>query len=86
MTSYQEILRHIRESLKPGGRLVIAEPSPSAGQETRAQQTAKHRISSALVAEEMKAAGFTIIDTREKYAHVPGGELYYSLVVGRLDK
>jgi ubiquinone/menaquinone biosynthesis C-methylase UbiE len=81
---YEEMLRHIRNALKPGGRLVIAEPSPWPGEESREQQTAKHHISSAFVAEELKQAGFTIIETREKFAHIPDGPVYYSLVVGRL--
>jgi hypothetical protein len=47
------MLWHIHESLKPGGRLVIVEPSPSLSEETRAQQIAKHHIGSTFVAEEM---------------------------------
>jgi predicted methyltransferase len=76
------MLRHIRESLKPGGRLVIVEPSPSLSEETRAQQIAKHHIGPAFVAEEMTRAGFTIIETREKFAQIPDAG-YYSLVMGR---
>jgi ubiquinone/menaquinone biosynthesis C-methylase UbiE len=83
VANYTEMLKHVRDSLKPGGRLVIAEPSPSEGEETRAQQTAKHRISAAFVADELTGAGFTILDTREKFAHIPDGPVYYSLVVAR---
>ena len=80
---YQEMLRHIYDALKPGGRLVISEPSPLPGEETRAQQTAKHHIASAFIRDELAAAGFTVIESREKSGEVPGGSLYYSLVVGR---
>jgi precorrin-6B methylase 2 len=83
VANWDEMLKHVREALKPGGRLVIAEPSPSADGETRAQQMAKHRISSALVGGDMTRAGFTVIDTREKFAQTPEGPVYYSLVVAR---
>jgi ubiquinone/menaquinone biosynthesis C-methylase UbiE len=82
MPKHDEMLRHIREALKAGGRLVIAEPSPSPAEVSRAEQITKHHISSAFVAEEMTHAGFTIMETREKFAHVPDGG-YYSLVLGR---
>ena len=83
VANYDGMLRHIRDALKPGGRLVIAEPSPSEGEETRAQQMAKHRIASSFVVEDMKRGSFTVIDTREKFAQTPEGPVYYSLVVGR---
>jgi precorrin-6B methylase 2 len=82
MPKYDEMLWHIHESLKPGGRLVIVEPSPSLSEETRAQQIAKHHVGWAFVAEEMTRAGFTIIGTRDKFAQIPDAG-YYSLVVGR---
>jgi len=80
---YTEMLRHLYDALKPGGRLVISEPSPLPGEETRAQQIAKHHIAAAFVKDELISAGFTIADLREKSAEVPGGQLYYSLVVAR---
>jgi ubiquinone/menaquinone biosynthesis C-methylase UbiE len=86
VANWDEMLRHVREALKTGGRLVIAEPSPSADGETRAQQMAQHRISSALVAADMTRNGFTVIETRERFAQTPEGPVYYSLVVARRDK
>lgn len=83
MPKYDDMLRHIRDALKPGGHLVISEPSPSPGEETRAQQIAKHHIASAFVADEMTRAGFTVIEARENFARIPD-DGYYSLVVGRL--
>ena len=82
MPKADDMLRHIRTSLKPGGRLVIAEPSPPATEISRADQIAKHHISAAFVAEEMTRAGFTVIDQRESFATLPGGVGTYSLVVG----
>ena len=77
-----DMLRHIRESLKPGGRLLIAEPSPRPGELTRADQILKHHISSAFVAEEMARAGFSVVERRDDFAQLPGGGSY-SLVVGQ---
>ena len=80
---HQEMLRHIYDALKPGGRIVISEPSPLPGEETRAQQTAKHHIAAAFVSDELTSAGFTVIESRERSAHIPNGPIYYSLVVAR---
>jgi predicted methyltransferase len=77
-----DVLRHIRESLKPGGRLLIAEPSPQPGEVTRTEQITKHHIGSAFVAQEMVGAGFSIVDRRDEFAKIPDGG-WYSLVVGQ---
>src|SRR5258708_1155633 len=82
MPKCYEMLQHIRDCLKPGGRLVIAEPSPKPAEETRDAQIAKHHISSAFVAEEMTRAGFSVVDRRDDFAQLPGGSGSYSLVVG----
>jgi ubiquinone/menaquinone biosynthesis C-methylase UbiE len=83
MTRFQEILRHIRESLKPGGRLLIAEPGPLPAEQTRAEQIAHHHIGAKFVAGEMAQAGFTILEQRERFAQIPEAN-WYSLVVGQL--
>jgi ubiquinone/menaquinone biosynthesis C-methylase UbiE len=82
MPRYEEILRHLRDALKAGGRLVIAEPGPLAGEDTRAQQIARHHIAGKFVAEEMTQAGFVNVEEREKFAQIPRAN-WYSLVVGR---
>src|SRR5216684_1085671 len=82
MPKCYEMLQHIRDCLKPGGRLVIAEPSPKPGEERRDTQIAKHHISSVFVAEEMTRAGFSVVDRRDDFAQLPGGSGSYSLVVG----
>jgi predicted methyltransferase len=82
MSRHEDMLRSIRAALKPGGRLVIAEPSPSSGDGDRVRQTARHRISPALVVQEMTQAGFLLLETKESFARTPEG-VAYSLVVGR---
>jgi ubiquinone/menaquinone biosynthesis C-methylase UbiE len=78
---HQEMLSHIYDAMKPGARVVISEPSPLPGEETRAQQTAKHHIASSFVRDELTSAGFTVVESREKSAQLPGGSIYYSMVV-----
>jgi predicted methyltransferase len=72
VANWDEMLRHVHQALKPGGRL-----------ETRQQQMSNHRIGSALIVGDMARGGFKVIDTREKFAQTPEGPVYYSLVVGR---
>ena len=83
MPRFREVLLHISQSLKPGGRLLIAEPGPLPSEQTRAEQIARHHISSKFVAEEMAQAGFTILEQRERFAQIPEAS-WYSLVVGQL--
>ena len=82
MPRYEEILLHIRESLKPGGRLVIAEPGPPPAEQTRAAQIARHHIGAQFVADEVSQAGFAILEHRERFAQIPDAN-WYSLVVGQ---
>jgi ubiquinone/menaquinone biosynthesis C-methylase UbiE len=82
MPRFKEILLHLRESLKPGGRLLIAEPGPLPAEQTRAEQIARHHISSKFVADEMAQAGFAILEQRDRFAQIPEAN-WYSLVVGQ---
>jgi len=82
MPLHAEMLRHICQALKTGGRLVIAEPSPRPGEETRDQQVAKHHIASEFVAQEMAQAGLKILERRDDFARLPDGTGSYSIVVG----
>jgi ubiquinone/menaquinone biosynthesis C-methylase UbiE len=82
MPRFKEVLLHIRESLKPGGRLLIVEPGPLLAEQTRADQIARHHISSKFVADEMAQAGFAILEQRDRFAQIPEAN-WYSLVVGQ---
>jgi ubiquinone/menaquinone biosynthesis C-methylase UbiE len=80
MTAYQDVLRHIREALKPGGRLVVAEPSPVTAGQARADQVKAHRISGELVAEDVAQAGFRIVERQDEFTKTP---VPYSMVLAR---
>jgi precorrin-6B methylase 2 len=61
MVDHQAMLQGLRAALKPGGRLVIVEPtSGKRARDTRDQQTKVHEIAAAFVEQEARDAGFAI--------------------------
>ena len=79
MTEHQKMLAHIRAALKPGGRLVILEPiSPSVRERARADQTRQHEIAPAIVQQDAKAAGFSVVELMDPFSdhHGHGGSEY----------
>lgn len=61
MTEYKSMLLHIKNSLKPGGRLVIVEPiTDRLRKASRKEQTDTHRIASSIVKKDLEDAGFQI--------------------------
>jgi SAM-dependent methyltransferase len=61
MVDHQAMLQGLRAALKPGGRLVIVEPtSDKRAKDTRDQQTKVHEIAAAFVEQEARDAGFAI--------------------------
>jgi len=69
MTEHQAMLDHIRRALKPGGRLVLLEPNrPSEKGRTRQQLALDHLIDPDSVREDLRQAGFEVIDFEEQFA------------------
>jgi precorrin-6B methylase 2 len=61
MVDHQAMLQALRAALKPGGRLVIVEPtSEKRARDARDQQTKVHEIAAAFVEQEAREAGFAI--------------------------
>ena len=61
MSAHETILARIRESLRPGGRLLIVEPVHESSRGLpRAKQEANHDIEIGLVEDDLSAAGFEI--------------------------
>ena len=59
---YAAVLARVRDALKPGGRLVLIEPSPRrADDTTRALQARRHTIAIELVEADLAHAGFEIV-------------------------
>src|SRR6266851_576227 len=61
IVQHDAILKHVREALKPDGRLVIVEGYTSKNRRSsRAAQVQRHEISPEILETELTAAGFTI--------------------------
>jgi precorrin-6B methylase 2 len=61
MVDHQAMLQGLRAALKPGGRLVIVEPtSEKRARDARDPQTKVHEIAAAFVEQEARDAGFAI--------------------------
>ncbi len=81
MPRYQSMLGHIRESLKPGGRLVIVDNTPlRTAKRPREKQTHNHVLSSDLAASELEAAGFHILDRDDAFIDNPDSESAHWLI------
>jgi ubiquinone/menaquinone biosynthesis C-methylase UbiE len=84
MPKYVAMLRHIRESLKPGGRLVILDNRPNrTAQRPREKQTNNHVLSVDLAAAEITAAGFRIEARDNGFLDNPDSEAAHWLIVAK---
>jgi ubiquinone/menaquinone biosynthesis C-methylase UbiE len=69
VTEYRAMLAHIRDALKPEGRLVIADfASPSRRTQPRDAQTARHEIAPELVLQDLRTAGFHVIHLEDPFS------------------
>jgi ubiquinone/menaquinone biosynthesis C-methylase UbiE len=68
MDDHDEILRHVKVSLKPGGRLVICEPiAESRRKLSRAEQENRHELLMKFAIEDLRKAGFTILEQTDRF-------------------
>jgi tRNA A58 N-methylase Trm61 len=68
MKEHQAILDKIRQALTLEGRLVIVEPIARARAKTsRAEQHANHEIALEYVVEDLRQAGFTVAESRDRF-------------------
>lgn len=75
------ILRHVKRALKPGGRLVIAEPiDDDLVNKNRDDQARSHDISINYVKEDLNEAGFKIISETSQYSTNSRGDRLWLLV------
>jgi predicted methyltransferase len=79
------VLRHIREALKPGGRLVLCEPLPRTPGQSRVAQIQDHVLDPALILEDLRAAGFQLVDRQDTFAMNWGGTRFGLVAARRLD-
>ncbi|HXB67399.1 MAG TPA: methyltransferase domain-containing protein [Candidatus Acidoferrales bacterium] len=66
MTEHAEMLAHIRQALKPTGRLVVIEAYVESRRHLpRDEQTKKHEFSPDLLAAELQESGFEVVSRQE---------------------
>jgi predicted methyltransferase len=69
---YAAVLSRVKEALKPGGRLVLIEPTPqTAADVTRAAQAKKHTIAIEFAEADLAAAGFEIVRKESSFVTRP---------------
>jgi ubiquinone/menaquinone biosynthesis C-methylase UbiE len=73
------ILRQIRQSLKPGRRLVVTDRSPSAGD----PPTGVHHVAPAAVVSELQQSGFDVIFRSDNLLTDPDGDSWWLLVASK---
>jgi len=72
---YREMLAHVFEALKPGGRFVIVDNMPhKTKSRPRADQAKNHVLSPELAEPEFNAAGFQIISRQDDFIDRPDEE------------
>ncbi len=68
MVEHDKILQHIKNSLKPGGRLVLCEAiADSRRNLSREDQERKHELGLNFALEDLKKAGFTIVKQQDSF-------------------
>ena len=86
MTAPEPVLKAILRALKPGGRLVMSEPlHDNVRGATRAEQVKDHEIGPNFVQQELKGAGFEVLETRPEFLAFtdPGHKGGFWLMVAR---
>jgi predicted methyltransferase len=76
------VLKHAFDALKPDGRLVLCEPVPRTANQSRAAQMEDHVLDPALILEDLRAAGFRVLDRQDLFATNLGGT-HFGFVVAR---
>lgn len=70
MEAHQKILRHVKDALKPGGKILILEKlKDKIRGKSRKEQVAAHSLSLRYVREELENAGFKILSAIEDHGN-----------------
>jgi len=76
LTDPHSILQHISLALRPGGRLVIVDRRPSAGED-------HHHAMPEGVEADLRKGGFSIVSREDNFIHQPGDELWWLIVASK---
>ena len=82
LTDSQAILAHVRESLMPGGRLVVVDRAPNPT-DTRASRLAEHEIAAEQVENELRRAQFEIVTVQDNFIDKDPDNQSWWLIVAR---
>jgi SAM-dependent methyltransferase len=84
MADHQAMLRHIRQALKPTGRLVLVEPMSGARrEESRAQQAGHHVIAPRFAEDDLLQSEFQVARLEDPFAALAGDSRHYWLILAR---
>jgi len=85
LTEPKPILRHLADSLKPGGCLVIVDRGPRSGPvESREKQEEHHELRLELIETEVRTAGFEIVNRQDHFIDRPADDqIWWLLVAGK---
>lgn len=68
MDDHDEILGHVKASLKPGGRLLICDPIAEARRNSsRSEQEGRHELAMKFAVEDLRRAGFIIHEQTDRF-------------------
>ena len=70
-TNYRAMLAAIKRALRPGGRLVLVDNDGFGTEQSRDWQASHHGLDPRFVDDELKAAGFEIVDRQDKFIVQP---------------
>lgn len=83
LTAPQAILRHLHTALRTGGRLVIVDRAPSAGEGRLLENGATHHIALDAVQADLLQTGFNIVSRTDTFIHPPGDDVWWLLVASK---
>lgn len=86
MDDHDAILKHIKDVLKPGGRLVLCEPIAEERRKlSRAEQESRHELGMNYAIEDLKKTGFRIIYQKDPFVDRTGekGDKMWAIVAVR---
>jgi predicted methyltransferase len=77
------VLKHLHDALKPGGCLVLSEPTPRTPNQSRLTQMNDHVLDPELILQDLRATGFQVLDRQDMFATNLGGTHFGFIVAKR---
>jgi len=84
MSAYDAMLRHLRESLKPTGKLVLVEKTSQRIALDQGAQRGEAGLKAQLAEDDLRKAGFHIAELQDPFVAEPSGSSWWWLIVAQL--